>query len=67
MSDTQVIDGQVAPKAKSGSSTRQRGDLVGLRLLPQEKQRLQQLSADGGFKSIQEFIRHALEPALAGV
>lgn len=68
MSDLPMVDGQVAPRSKGPrSSSRQRRDLVGLRLLPQEKQRLEQLSADGGFASIQEYIRHALEPALAGV
>lgn len=70
---TAGVDRKVAKarKGASGSSNRQRTAQVNLRLLPTEREQLEQQAADLGFTGsgqVAQYIRHvlALEPSATG-
>lgn len=67
MSD--LLSGEAKPqrKSRSGSQRRKREGRVELRLLPAEKLHLESLASEGGYPSVQDFIRARLAPELAAV
>ena len=51
-------------KAAARSEKRQRSNLLGLRLLPEERQRLEEEANRRGFRSAQELVLDQLRPVL---
>lgn len=67
MAESAVVTGDV--KSSSGkplarSEKRQRSNLMGLRLLPEERRRLEEEASRRGFRSAQEFVLDQLKPVL---
>lgn len=56
-----------AVKRRSGSETRQRTVALTLRLLPAEQQAIRILADRAGHRTLQAWIREAMEPHLDGV
>ena len=57
------VEGSPA-KALARSEKRQRSNLLGLRLLPEERQRLEEEANRRGFRSAQELVLDQLRPVL---
>jgi uncharacterized protein with von Willebrand factor type A (vWA) domain len=51
-------------KTLARSEKRQRSNLLGLRLLPEERQRLEEEASRRGFRSAQELVLDQLKPVL---
>ena len=67
MAESAVVTGDVkssSVKPLARSEKRQRSNLMGLRLLPEERRRLEEEASRRGFRSAQEFVLDQLKPVL---